>query len=68
MMCDSCVHYDVCKVREEYEYLNGLYRKGLTTINRGCPIFHTLRFAIWSVESLKLIYGTRSGGKRNDYR
>lgn len=29
--CKSCCHFDVCKIREEYEYLNGLYHKAMET-------------------------------------
>ena len=27
--CDHCVHYDICRIREEYEYLNRLYHKAM---------------------------------------
>ena len=27
--CNTCCHYDVCQFREEYEYLNGLYRRAM---------------------------------------
>lgn len=31
MTCFYCEHYEVCKDREEFEYLNNLYKKAMRT-------------------------------------
>ena len=42
MSCSYCVHYAVCKDREEFEYLNRLYKKAIRTYK---PDYHKPKLA-----------------------